>query len=111
VHCLATPLLLLVAPVLVGEALEHGLAVVAIGIAAAVGLSSWRRRRGWFVPVMVVVGAVAMGARFALGESPAELALSLVGASAFVVAHFASFRALRRECCEVGPSSTVCRRD
>jgi len=99
VHCLAAPLLLLVAPVLAGEALEIALGVMATGVASLVALNSWRRRRDRFVLITVAVGVCLTAARFALDESPVELVLSLVSALAFVTAHVASFRALRRECC------------
>lgn len=98
IHCLATPLVVALLPVVASERFEGALSLVLVALATYSAGASWRR--GDRLPLATyALGLAALGLRHLLGRGegdPLDTVLVLVAACALVVTHLIGLRAARR---------------
>ncbi|MEC7521706.1 MAG: MerC domain-containing protein [Myxococcota bacterium] len=101
-HCLAAPLLVLVAPWLAGERVELALGLTAIAVAAVTSWVGFARRGDLRAPLAVGVGAALLLGREPLAPegSAAEVVVSVGAAACLVCAHVVNLRGARKACCD-----------
>lgn len=95
IHCLATPLVVALLPVVAGERFEGVLSLVLIALATISAGASWRR--GLRLPLVTyALGLGALGLRAALARAegdPLDTVLVLAAACALIITHLLGLRA------------------
>lgn len=97
IHCLATPLVVALLPVVAGERFEGALSAVLVALATFSTGASWRRGdRRPLVPYGLGLAALGLRAAAARPEAdPLDTVLVLVAACALIVTHLLGLRAAR----------------
>jgi len=97
IHCLATPLVIAMLPLVADERFEGALSLALVGLASVSAVSSWLAGdRRPLVPYVLGLAALALRSGLARGEAdPVDTLLVLVAGCSMIVTHALGLRAAR----------------